>query len=185
MQPQVEVLQSDDTRLVLRYSVTNDWGREIFLFNRLFVTDRTGKRTVDPNHVYVSVDGTTLLLGKTLIFVPEEKEVEHPEVPYMTRLESGESFEEVIELKPPVREHNPYRRTDIEKAADHVVECQELVLILGYFTPPEASWVREVDQGGNTELATSYGLAVQAFDSVVSAPVAVRCGCIVVSHATE
>ena len=103
----------------------------------------------------------------------------------MTRLEPWESFEEELELKTTVREHNPYRRTDIEKAADHVVECHELVLILGYFTPPEASWVREVEQGENTELATSYGLAIQAFDSVVSAPVAVRCGCIVVGHATE
>ena len=181
MQPRVNVLESDEDRLVFSYSVTNDWGREVFLFNRLFVTDRTGKRTVYPNHLYVSVSGTTLQLAKTLIPVPEEKEVEYPEVPYMTRLESGESFEERIELTLPIREHHPYRRPDIEKAADHEMVCEELVFILGYFRPPDPSWVRYVDLDGETELSASYGRAIQAFESVASAAVQVRSRCIVVN----
>lgn len=185
MQPIVKVIESDNDRLVFSYSVTNDWGREIFLFNRLFTTDRTGKRTVDPNHLYVSVSGTTLQVAKTLIPVPEAKEVEYPDVPYMTRLESGDSFEETVELTLPIREHHPYRYPALEKAADHEIVCEQLVFILGYFRPPDPDWVRRVELDGNTELSTGYGRAIQAFDSVASAPVQVQTRCIVVTPSAK
>jgi hypothetical protein len=175
---QASVFEVGTDGLGVQYVVTNTAGHEVYLFNRLFVTDIKGQRTLDPNRAYAEVRGTTLHLAKQLVEIPPGMLVEFPVVPYLTRLDPGESLEEKMEFELPIREDQPYMTVPFG-ANEREVTCEELVFTIGYFVAREEGWVREVTVGDETALSTDYGYAIQTHRTASSRPIAVRCRCMV------
>src|SRR5262249_51064587 len=151
---QVTVVSATPDRLVFRYRARNTWNRDLYLFNRLFETDPTGKQKVDPNRVYVMVEGAVLRASKQLFDVPETVEVEFPEVPYLSKLAAGASLEEEIQLALPARETYPYASSSAQRQPPEKRVCEQFVFTLGYFHARDASWVQTLQVGGQELLAT-------------------------------
>jgi hypothetical protein len=172
----VETRPVIEGRFSLSYSARNISGKEVYLLNRLFRADRTGKRTIDKDKVYCAVVGDTVHLSKRLVRVPEGTLVESPEVPYLTHLPPGASFEESLSLAVPLRVDVPYLHPagPVEKP----VLCRELVFTLGYFVAKEQRWVRTITKNGEPVLVTDYGFAVQADESVSASLVDVKIPCL-------
>jgi hypothetical protein len=165
----VESRPVHEGRFSLSYRAHNASGKEIYLFNRLFRADKTGKRAIDKDKVYCVVVGDTVHLSKRLVRVPEGTLVESPEVPYLTHLPPGASFEEGLSLALPLRLDIPYLHPSASVVKP--VLCRELVFTLGYFVAKEQRWVRTITKNGEPVLVTDYGFAVLA-DEVVSASTA-------------
>jgi hypothetical protein len=178
---QVTVVSAAPDHFVFRYRARNAWTRDLYLFNRLFDTDPTGRRKVDPNRVYVMVEGSVLNASKQLFDVPETLDVEFPEVPYLTRLAPGAAFEEEIRLSLPARETYPYASSRAQRQPGEKRVCEQFVFTLGYFHAREASWVRPIQIDGQELLATDYGFASQTRQAVASPAQRVRTECLVLA----
>lgn len=104
------------SELVLSFRVTNNGSVAAYLLNALFHRRGAAGWEVDRNLVYASVDeGSILQLKKQLVEVPEDIDVEYPEVPFATPLAPGAVFEETVVIPLPVEPADPYRpqpRTD-------------------------------------------------------------------------
>jgi hypothetical protein len=181
VQLEVSLVSASVGAVAIRYRARNNWNRDVYLFNRLFETAPDGKRTLDPNRVYVQVEGSILKLSKQLFDVPEDVEVESPEVPYLTRVAPGQAYEEEIRLALPVRESYPYSSSRAARAPGEKRFCEQLVFTLGYFSAREARWVRPATLDGQEVLATDYGFAIQSRESVGALPLRVRTECIAVA----
>lgn len=123
-------------RLRLSYKFSNRGRRNAYLFNVLY-HDRPDGERIDRNLVTVEAEGARVLLGKKIVPVPEGTFVEKPYLPFVTRVEPGKSFEEVLELPLPLRPWTPYfMPPDSELRAS--AETAEAWFELGYFfAPPE------------------------------------------------
>ena len=77
--------------LVVRYAIRNGLPGQIVVFDRLYATDVTGVRTVEPGRAFVVVTGEGLLVMDKLIpALPEDREVETPLMPYGRLVEPGQ-----------------------------------------------------------------------------------------------
>ena len=95
--------------LAFTYRATNGSGVQLHLVNRLFHRRGAAGFLVDPNLVYASLDeGGMLVLRKQLMEIPEEIDVEAPEVPYVTPVAPGVTFSETVRLTLPIRPRDPY-----------------------------------------------------------------------------
>jgi hypothetical protein len=169
------------SRLAFRVRAKNVWTRDIYLFNRLCSDEPSDERRIDPARVSVFVEGETLRLSKQLFDVPDEVDVESPEVPFVSRLAPDAVLEEEIALALPARERHPYRRSSSSASASTGQKriCERLVFTLGYFVAKDSRWVREVTVGGEKALATDYGFAIQTNQSVSVTLERVRSDCLV------
>jgi hypothetical protein len=104
----VPVLRSSEDHLALRYVVANDSDWPVWLVNGLFHRRGAAGFEVDPNLAYCHVANDVLLLRKQLVEVPEDLDVEAPEVPYLSRLDAGEEFAEDLRIPFPVEPRDPY-----------------------------------------------------------------------------
>jgi hypothetical protein len=134
-------VQITPSELAFTYRVTNGSGHRIYLVNRLFHRRGAAGFQVDPDVVYSSVEpGRLLTLRKQLAEVPEEIDVEAPEVPYVTPVDPGETFAETVHLAFPVRPHDPYQPQP--EGEPHLVS--HFRFILGYLVASEPVAVAEV-----------------------------------------
>jgi hypothetical protein len=172
----VEYRPLTEGQLSLSYIARNMSGKKVYLFNRLFRADKTGKRTIDKNKIYCNVDGDVAYVSKRLIRVPDGVLVESPEVPYLTQLDPGASFEENLTLATPLPVDVPYLRPT--GPVDKPVLCRTLIFTLGYFVAREHGWVRTITKNGENILATDYGFAVQADQAATASIPGVRIPCL-------
>jgi hypothetical protein len=135
--------------LELSYAVRNESEHRMFLVNRLLRREPDGLRP-DPDLVYAHVrPGPALALSKQLIAIPDDIDVEVPEVPCLTPLEAGEEFAETVTVPVPVSAYDPY---DPQPSGDSLAIVEQVIWTLGYVV--EASPLPVSEQ----ELATG-GLA--------------------------
>lgn len=98
--------------LILSYLFRNGSLNPVFVFNRLYKgLDDDRRYKVDPNLIYVQLDGTQIILSKKVIPVPEDVDVEKPEVPLVTYLPPQGTVQEKLTLKLPLRLRAPYTST--------------------------------------------------------------------------
>lgn len=97
----------EGTTLVLHYTVQNPTAERIHLTNLLPERGAAG-RAPQPDKAYVRLDGDVLVVRKAMALVPDDLDVEVPEVPYLTELPAGGRFEETFRLAVPVAGHDPY-----------------------------------------------------------------------------
>lgn len=121
--------------LVLGYEFRNRSARVAFLFN---VLHRGAE--ADANLIYAQAVGGVLLLSKKIIPVPADVDVEKPDVPYVTRVESGATFREKLDVPVPVKLWAPYKG-----AVGTAAEGTELDawFELGFFLAPDAGVAKE------------------------------------------
>lgn len=148
-------VEVDHQQLTLVYAIDNGSPSTIYLVNQLF--HRLGRAgfQVDPNLAYAMVDAEcTLYIRKQMINVPDDMDVEAPEVPYVTVLPSGESFSETVRLSLPVMPHDPYRP---QEEADAPYEAPRLSFVLGYVSAEHAFEVHTVTMpDGSTRFRIDY-----------------------------
>jgi hypothetical protein len=102
--------------LRVTYTLSNDESETAFAVNRLF--ERTAEGfVVGTDVVYASLDGDCLIIRKHLVEVPDEIDVEAPEVPYVTAIPAGKAMSETIRLSVPVILRDPYRRPEASAAS--------------------------------------------------------------------
>ena len=81
-------IQKNDGKLTISYTVKNESGSAILLFNRLYRIAGSGSFSHDPNAVYVMEEGGGIAIAKKLLDHPG-RPIERLEVPGVTRLEAG------------------------------------------------------------------------------------------------
>jgi len=101
-------LKIESDKILLKYSVENKSGAEIFLVNHL-TRYEPGKGWIpDAKVIYVALDDQqTIELSKRVPPVPDNRLVT-PRDYYVTPLPDGERLEEEIALSIPLRENRPY-----------------------------------------------------------------------------
>jgi hypothetical protein len=147
-------IASADQGLRLTYEVRNGSGQVAYLVNELFDRGSDGFR-VDPDLVYCELgeDGT-LYLRKQLVDVPDDLDVEAPEVPYLTRVEPDAIFAETVQLGFPIPPRDPYRP---QSAAAEPVRAGRFVFTLGYLLEEEPIQVETVPLQSGSHLRANYG----------------------------
>ena len=135
---QIDVRPSSQALLV-EYRFTNRSRRTAFLFNVIHRAGPSGNREPDVNLVYVQLAGDSVVLSKKIIPVPPDIDVEKPDVPYVTRVDPGQTFAETINAPLPLKLYAPY-----ETSAAPVMGEAEVWFELGFFLAPDPSVARKV-----------------------------------------
>ena len=135
-------IQASSGSLLLGYEFRNRSNRTAFLFNVVHRTGPSGGPEADPNLVYVQPAGQAVVLGKRIFPVPQELDVEKPEVPYVTRVEPGGVFVEKLSLMLPLRVFSPYPQVQTAVPAEAAAYFE-----LGFFLAPDPSVAKQA--GGN------------------------------------
>jgi len=135
-------VQTSASAVTIGYEFRNRSARTAFLFNRVARQDEAGRLEPNATNVYIEPSGATVILGKKIIPVPADRDVEKPDVPYVTRVEPGQTFREKFEVPLPLKTWTPYPG----RSAQPGIEL-EAWFELGFFLAPDPSVVREA--GGN------------------------------------
>ena len=123
-------LEQDGGYLLAAYRLANAGKVPVVVFDRLFVTDPAGGRTVDPDLCWRWVDaGGTYVMAKLVPSVPRGMRVESPEVPYARPLPAGGEVQGRALVPYPLDQHLPYDQTAPVPSASEVSGVQ---LLLGY-----------------------------------------------------
>jgi len=133
--------------LELAYEVRNESPHRLFLVNRLMRRTGDGLR-IDPDLVYAHMrPGPVLELGKHLIPIPDDLDVEVPEVPGLTPVDAGGRFAETIHVPVPVGAHDPYVP---QHSGDAIATVERAAWTLGYVTEetPLPAYEQDLATGG-------------------------------------
>ena len=122
-----------DEMLSISYQVHNILEQPIYLVNRVFKWSDAGF-SVDPAIVYTQLSDGELWLTKANLDVPENFDVEDPDVPFLTKVEAGETFEESFSLPLPLEPYHAYNQV---RRAEEPVSFEQLKLVIGWL-PGEA-----------------------------------------------
>jgi hypothetical protein len=151
-----EVRRTQDA-LVVRYSLHGEGKAPVWVLDQLFRTSRAGYPHLEPERAYVEGRDGVLLLSRALLAVPEDKEVEAPEVPCARRLSPGETLTGEIRVPLPPREDLPYAQPrSLDLAA-----LRSVTLRIGYVEDvPELRFREGKDDEGRACRSPSYGPAI-------------------------
>jgi len=128
----IVAFRMESDHLVLKYSVENKSGSEVYLVNRLTRHEKDKGWLPDPKVVYTKMDELGLIeIAKRVPREPENRLVT-PRDFYVTPLADGEMFEEELKLPIPLVEHQPYD-TLIEPIPDAREVDAVIKFSLGYF----------------------------------------------------
>jgi hypothetical protein len=128
----LEVRREDGPgRITLHYATTNLTQRPLYLFNILH--GEIGENGVFPldDGGYVELADGAIIVSRKLFPVPELVFVESKNLPFVTRLAPGATFQEAIGLPLPLAPANPYESSN--EGGDGAVEMLPLFFEIGYF----------------------------------------------------
>jgi hypothetical protein len=131
-------VQPGSQSFTLGYEFRNRSPRTAFLFNRVARQNAAGRLEPNEANVYITVSGATVILAKKIIPVPADRDVEKPEVPYVTRVDSGQVFREKFDIPLPLKPWTPYPG----RAPQPGFEL-EAWFELGFFLAPDPTIARE------------------------------------------
>jgi hypothetical protein len=154
----VRTLHLDGRGLALEYQLANRSDGPVYVFSPLYAADRTGAPVVDPNLVYSFVRaGDVVELQKALLRLPPWAVVEAPEVPFLTRLDKGQTLKEELKVPLPLRVHDPYDDNYPDGHRPAALTAKGWKLTLGVLADdPQRPVVRTVTVAGKTLLTVSY-----------------------------
>jgi hypothetical protein len=141
---------------IVRWSVRNPGTSSLYLVAQL-PTVKGGRPAPDPNAVYLRADGETLHLTKRMWRVPRGVSPLITELPYLVRLDPGQSHAGAIRLPPAVASKFPYRIEDRGPEAP----VSEVVVSMGYFS--EAAGPQACPDHEGLYLAPYSALESQAY----------------------
>jgi hypothetical protein len=138
--------------LHLRYELTNGTDQPLYLFNKLGRLGSTSVFDTAPNTVNIVRGTNRVTVGKALVPVPEDTEVERLYVPCLSRIEPGQALAETLALPHPLVPFTWYKSRPLAKSPISV----PLFFELGYVLATEQ--VEQLIQ----VLQTPYGEVYQA-----------------------
>lgn len=133
--------------LHLRYELTNNTNRPLYAFNKLSRIGGASVFDTAPNTVNIVRHADGVTVGKALVPVPEDMEVERLYIPCLSRIEKGQTLAETLALPHPLVPFTWYKSRPLATAPVSV----PLFFELGYVLASE-----EVEQLIQT-LQTPYG----------------------------
>ena len=145
---------SSPTTLQLYYRVQNTSDHVLFLVNRFWTSINDAKSfQVQPNMVNVQVNASRVTIGKAVVPVPDDREVEYHYTPCLSWLGPREIYEETLEIALPLVPFTWYEGLWDLPAPASEGPLRPLYFELGYLAVEagRASAIRAV--------ATSHGLA--------------------------
>lgn len=141
-----------DDAIVGQYEFRNDGERRLLVFDRLYETDRSGKRMVQADLAYTTLDDdNVLVIDKLVAPLPEAFDVGSPELPYARLIEPGESLTGRAIVARPVVLRPPYPQAH---GAARAHAATAVKLRLGYAPVDE----KAVPRGIATEDETVYSV---------------------------
>jgi hypothetical protein len=152
----------DERGFVVSYRLQNRGPAAVWVFNRLFDTEPSGRYRLNPARAYVALlpEGV-LCVSKRLLAVPPLISVEFPEIPCVSVLGPGESLEETLRFGFPLREVNPYQLGEPRSVTADAVAFVRLEV--GYMPALEGLELLRVRDVEGRELAyPRYGEAQEA-----------------------
>jgi hypothetical protein len=151
-------LRVDGQTLVFEYQLTNKSEGPVYVFSPLYAADKTGAQAVDPNLVYSFVRaGEVVEFQKALLRLPPWAVVEAPEVPFLTRLEKGQTLREEVKVPLPLRVHDPYDENYPDGYRPGTIAAKGWKLTVGVLADdPQQPVVRAATVGGKKLLAVGY-----------------------------
>ena len=123
-------------RLRIEYRATSAASGPLFLFNILHDEFDDGVFPLDRGG-YVEIDGDGVVVSRKLFAVPSGTLAEKPNIPFLTRLVPGETFQEDFTVALPLAARNPY--VDPSPTAGQPFEGRPLMFELGYFAGAEGT----------------------------------------------
>ena len=133
-------VQPDEGFVAVDFRLTNGSSHPVVVFDRLFATDRTGGRTVDPDLCWRWVDSDGVYaMAKIIPSVPANMLVEAPEIPYARGLAAGGVLEGRMLAPLPLDQSLPYGQA---APVPSVSEVSGVQVLLGYgIVDPEFAFV--------------------------------------------
>jgi hypothetical protein len=116
--------------LHLRYELTNDTDRPLYLFNKLGRMGGTSVFDTAPTTVNVVRHADGVTVGKALVPVPDDMEVERLYIPCLSRVEPGQTLAETLALLHPLVPFTWYKSRPLTKAPVSVPLFFELGYVL-------------------------------------------------------
>lgn len=137
--------------LRLHYQVRNHSEQPFFLFNRffLYVRQQPGLVEAMPNMANVQLGSDRVTVGKALVPVPDDMEVERRYIPCLSRVTPRGMYEETFELPVPLVPFTVYKHRPLTKGP----VPRPLYFELGYFVASEYT------ESLITAVATTHGEA--------------------------
>lgn len=114
---------------IVRWSVQNPGSKPRYLVAQL-PNYAGGRPAPDPHGVYLETEGETLRLSKRMWRIPLGVSPLITELPYLVRLEPGESHSGAIRLPAAVARKFPYR---VGPRRSGVTRVSQIVVSMGYF----------------------------------------------------
>ncbi len=104
-------MEATATELTIRYLVFNRGTDDLYLFNQLYdFYDGSPGYRVEPDLAVIEYCDDVVVISKKLVQVPDDIDVEYPNVPCMKRLEPGMQSDETFRLKLPLQRRTPYEQ---------------------------------------------------------------------------
>jgi len=153
-----------DDLLTISYQVHNSLEQSIYLVNRVFKWDKAGF-SVDPSIVYTQIVDGELWLTKANLDVPENLDVEYPDVPYLTKVEAGNTFEESFSLPLPLEPYHAYREV---QRTDEAALFEQVKLVVGWLLGEEVT-TRTTTQPEGLTLTSAHHADVKAAQQLLLA----------------
>ena len=126
-------LHADTSSLLFQYEVENRTEAPIYIFSLLYKTDPSGTVLADANLVYsFFAEDRVLDFRKALLEVPPWAFVEAPEEPYLTKIDKGGSFQEIIRVPLPARCFDPYEENYPPGRQSELIQAKGWRFSLGY-----------------------------------------------------
>jgi hypothetical protein len=118
--------------LVIRYTVENRSGRDVYLLNRLYTTVPP---RLSPDIAYVELDQRehVVEVSKVLASMPAGAAPTSPVAPYVTPVRAHERFSEDIHLRLPLRRYQQYHNLPAEPDKEQIVQYQGVTFTVGYY----------------------------------------------------
>ncbi|RKH67049.1 hypothetical protein [Corallococcus llansteffanensis] len=163
----VESVAREADTLAVTYAVHNRTSRAVLLVDGLPEQGFSGPSGVAPERAYVDLSGDGAVLLRMLVRVPEDLDVEAPEVPAVSRVEPGATASRRVVVPLPLRTSLPYP-TGPELTRE-LSQVREVRLRVGYL--PDAEGVKlhaGTDSRGQSVQTPEYGQVVtrqQVLDS--------------------
>lgn len=167
----VESVSSGPEELAITYAVHNRSSRALLLLDGLPQWGPSGYVGIAPERAYVDLSGEGAVLLRALIPVPEDIDVEAPELPAVSRVEPGATASRRLSVPLPLRTSMPY--SNGPEVTRELSSVRELRLRVGYL--PDTGDVRlhsEVQALGQSYRTLEYSQAVSRQQLLDSGPLA-------------
>lgn len=168
----VKSVERTEAGLVLTYEVHNRGGQALWLLDRLFESGPTGSLRLNPDKAYVELRGSSVVVSRMLLPIPNEVLVEIPEVPAVTRVEPRQTVSRRAVLAVPLRQWLAYDQDSTKELP--LESVHELRLRVGYLVDEPGMELNEAkDSEGNPYKLPTYGKAVKTQKILHSGPLSV------------